>query len=155
MAGAQRRSDADDPDRDVDLLDHRSGRAADDVDLGYLAPVLRHADVDVRSGVLSARGALEYAPWTKVLTLDAVDLARADLDYVRRRAADAPLGEQASTAAARVTDQPTMQIDVARLEVTGGRFGYRDDTASPPYRQRARGPGRPSMSRGGPRARRT
>jgi hypothetical protein len=33
-----------------------------------------------------------------------------------------------------VTDEPTMQIDVARLAVTGGHFGYRDDTASPPYR---------------------
>jgi hypothetical protein len=107
---------------------------ADDVDLGYLAPALRHADVDVRSGVLSARGALEYAPRAKILTLETVDLARADLDYVRRRTADAPLAEQATTAAARVTDEPTMQIDVARLAVTGGRFGYRDDTASPPYR---------------------
>jgi hypothetical protein len=107
---------------------------AEEVDLGYLAPALRHADVDVRSGVLSARGALEYAPRTKVLTLEAVDLARADLDYMRRRAADAPLGEQATNAAARVTDEPTMRIAVARLAVAGGHFGYRDDTASPPYR---------------------
>jgi Domain of Unknown Function (DUF748) len=106
---------------------------AENVDLGYLAPALRHANVDVRGGTLSARGTLEYGPRTKILKLATLDVNSPDLDYERRRPEEAPVTEQASKAAARVTNEPVMTIDVARLTIANGQIGYRDKTTTPPY----------------------
>src|SRR5262249_21304154 len=58
--------------------------------LDYLEPILHHYDLTARSGTLTTRGEVEYAPTVKTARLSEVSLDLVDLDYGEgaRRPAD-------------------------------------------------------------------
>jgi len=102
--------------------------------LAYLQPILHHWDVTVRSGTLSAKGEVEYAPTAKAVVLSDASLDRADLEYVKRRETQGTPTEQATTAATKVTQQPSVLVKAEQARVERSRVSYVDETADPPYR---------------------
>jgi hypothetical protein len=112
----------------------RAGFDLDGLGLAYLQPILRHWDVTVRSGTLSAKGEIEYAPKNKAVALSSATVERADLEYVKQRKSQAPPGEQATRVATKVTQQPSVLIKAEEARVERSKVSYLDETTDPPYR---------------------
>jgi len=108
--------------------------ALDGLRLDCLKPILHHYDLSVRRGTLSAHGEIEYAPKVQRVDLATVTLERADLEYVKRRTAQAGITESAAKGAAKVTQRPAVVATAERVQITRSRLAYADETADPHYR---------------------
>lgn len=108
----------------------------DQIDLEYFRPVLARYGVDVRRGVLAAKGNVEYAPKIKAVALEEASVRGVELDYASTPAT-AGQGKQAAhatvKAAEQVSNQPEMQFRIGQLRVTG-TFGFVNKKANPSYR---------------------
>src|SRR5262249_17327204 len=102
--------------------------------LDYLEPILHHYDLTVRSGTLTTRGEVEYAPTVKTARLSEVSLDLVDLDYVKARADQPTASEKATHAAAAATQQPSVAVHADRIRIVDSALAYRNETTDPPYR---------------------
>lgn len=104
------------------------------LELRHLAPVMKHAGAEIRSGRASAWGGFEYAPKHAELYLQEVQIAGADVTYVKSTRQQASLSDAATTGAAAVTQQPAATVKADRIVIDRSTLGYRDETIDPPYR---------------------
>jgi len=105
-----------------------------DLDMRNVASVARHAGAEIRSGKVSAWGAVEYAPKVTVLALTDVRVDGADVTYVKSAPEQASLSDAATVGVAKVTQQPAAEVHAERIVIDKSTLGYRDQTTNPPYR---------------------
>ena len=109
----------------------------DNVGLGHLEPVLSRYNLDVKGGVLSAGGEMEYAPTIRVFHLRRVAVRDVEADYVHTAAtaaAEKRRREKVKEAAEEVSNKPGTFLGVDELTVRGGYLGYVNRGADPAYR---------------------
>jgi len=108
------------------------------VALEPLLPVTARYNVQIRGGVLSAEGQLEYSvdgdthANLKVLTLDNVRV-----DYVhtaQTKAKETQVGQAAVKTAQKIQNEPETLIRIDRGELNNSEFGFINEAAKPPYR---------------------
>jgi hypothetical protein len=107
------------------------------VNLAAFGPVTQRAHLDVRKGVLNARGDLEYAPQVKVLHLHELTLDGFDGDYVRTaqgKRTEQAVARTAGRAAERAANHPNVLLRVDLLRVRNGTFGFVNRAARERYR---------------------
>ena len=105
-----------------------------DLDMRNVASVAKHAGADIKSGRVSAWGAVEYAPKKTSLDLTDVRVSDADITYVKSTPDQASLSDAATVGAAKVTQQPAAEVRADRIVIDKSTLGYRDETRDPPYR---------------------
>ena len=105
-----------------------------DLDMRNVASVAKHAGADIKSGRVSAWGAVEYAPKKTSLDLTDVRVSDADITYVKSTPDQASLSDAATVGAAKVTQQPAAEVRADRIVIDKSTLGYRDQTTNPPYR---------------------
>lgn len=109
------------------------------VALDYFKPVLARYNFELKRGVLTGRGNVEYSPTVKVVDLDEVRLDNFDGSYVHRKGTAA---EETTKAAARktaevakdVSNKPDTLIRVRELTAKDSTFGFVNADVSPQYR---------------------
>jgi len=105
--------------------------------LDYLQPALRHFNVTVRRGTLSADGAVEYAAKKNEVALKTLRIDGGDLEY--RYATEQPTAEKqlAKTAAKTATesaDQSEAAVQADRITIRDSAFAILNATVNPHYR---------------------
>ena len=109
-----------------------------DVALEPLLPVSRHYNIQIRGGVLSADGHLEYTAEGKTeANLKTLTIEDARLDYVHTRESttqEAHVGRAAVKAAKNLQDKPETLIRIDHGEIINSEFGFVNEAATPPYR---------------------
>jgi hypothetical protein len=109
-----------------------------EVPLEPLLPVTARYNVEVRGGVLSAEGKLEYsAEGTTEATLNRLAIERVRLDYVHTSgttAKEARVGRAALKRAKALGNTPETRIRIVHGEITHSEFGFVDHAATPRYR---------------------
>ena len=126
----------------ADFLAHphvalRTAIAVDDIALDFFRPVLRHHDLDVRGGTLSAEGEIEYAPAGTRVDLARVTVREPRADYVRRPETaerDRARAKKAVDTAQEVSGDPELVLRIGELEVTGADLGWTNRAQQPRYR---------------------
>lgn len=109
-----------------------------EVPLEPLLPVTARYNFEVRGGVLSAEGKLEYsAEGATEATLNRLAIERVRLDYVRTSgttAKEARVGRAALKRAKALGNTPETHIRIIHGEITDSEFGFVDHAATPRYR---------------------
>lgn len=104
------------------------------VPLTLLAPIARHWALDVTAGTVAAAGSLRHAEGRTALTLREVAVDQPALAFVTRTGADEKRLERAARATTVPAERPAFALEVRAARVRNGTFGFRDETATPPYR---------------------
>ncbi|HVT16357.1 MAG TPA: DUF748 domain-containing protein [Thermoanaerobaculia bacterium] len=106
------------------------------VPLDRLQQFKDRSSVELRQGLLSSMGAVEYAPRVKVVDVADLLLEGVRLDYVHAAAtaeAERQRGKALAAAAKQAEESPVvMRLD--RLRLTGGSVGFVNRETQPPYR---------------------
>ena len=100
------------------------------VPLDRLGPLIEDYRLQVSRGELSARGELEYGPERRRATLDEVLIAGIHIDYV----SDPALTQRAVEAVTEARREPSTEIVVRRLRLTGSELGFISRAREPHYR---------------------
>jgi len=109
----------------------------EDMELAYFKPITDRQNITVRSGTLSAKGGLEYAPKITALRLKKLLLKGVDADYIhtaQTAAAEQERVQKAGQAAKQLSNEPTTKIRADVLTVQDSRFAYVNKTSNPNYR---------------------
>lgn len=102
----------------------------DAVPLDRLQPVVRDYRLTVRSGLLGARGSLEYGPRRRRLSLDDVEVAGVRVDYL----SDPEVTRRAVAAVQEAERQQHTAVAVRRVHLSGSELGFVNQGRSPGYR---------------------
>src|SRR5262249_60417874 len=84
-----------------------------------------------------ARGPSEYAPPAKSVHLDKVVVQGPEIEYLhtpQTAAAERARADVTVSAAKKASNNPELELQIDRLEIAKGRFGFVNRAASPPYR---------------------
>jgi hypothetical protein len=107
------------------------------VDLSRFQSVARRHHIALRQGVLSAAGALEYAPTGQTVHLHQVDVQGLQLDYVHT-AQGAPVkkgrAQPGKRVAHEVSQAPGLRLRADRVRVVQSQIGFVNRAATPAYR---------------------
>lgn len=106
------------------------------LDLSVLEPVLARHHLELDQGTMSGRGRLKYAPKTKLVDLEELRLVGVRLDYVHpaSEAAQARVARQVAAAAREVSDEASMVLRAARVQIEKSTLGFANRHTNPPYR---------------------
>src|SRR5688572_1654534 len=103
-----------------------------------LLPVTERYHVQVRGGILSADGRLEYtAEGMTTATLNRLSIEDADVDYIHApetAATEARVAHAAVKTAQQLDNKPETLIRIDHGVVKNSEFGFVNDAAKPPYR---------------------
>lgn len=111
--------------------------AVEDVELARLLPVTGRVNLQLRQGVLTAAGQMEYAPHVKSAELNKFDLRDARLDYVhssRTKEAEKARAKKTVEAAKEVMKEPTLYVRIKEGTISRSEFGFVDESTDPKYR---------------------
>ena len=101
-------------------------------------PVTGRYNVQVRGGVLSAEGHLEYtAEGETEANLKTLTIEHARVDYVHTSettAKETQVGQAAVKTAKKLQNKPDTLIRIDHGEITNSEFGFVNEAAKPPYR---------------------
>jgi Domain of Unknown Function (DUF748) len=106
------------------------------ITLDYLKPITERYKFSVRGGSLSTRGSIEYAPDVQKILISNVTLNGLDADYLHQEKGTAPTEKatkEVGKVARKTANEPTLEVKVDRLDIKGGRIGYVNQAAKPPY----------------------
>lgn len=115
----------------------RATVAIDDIALDFFRPVLRRYNLDVRGGLLSADGEIEYAPALTRVDLARVTVREADADYVHRPETakrEKARAKEAVDTAQEVSGDPEVVLRIGELQITGASLGWTNRAERPRYR---------------------
>ena len=107
------------------------------IELDYFKPVTNRVNLSVRKGTLGATGTFEYAPTSKSVHLDKVVLQGPEIEYLhtpQTAAAESARAKTTVSAAKKASNDPGLELQIDRLEIAKGRFGFVNRAATPPYR---------------------
>jgi len=124
------------------LADPQAGINADlvleHVALEPLLPVTGRYNVQVRGGVLSAKGHLEHtAEGETKANLKTITIEHARVDYVHApetTAKEARVGRAVVKTAKKLQNHPDTLIRIDHAEIKNSEFGFVNEAAEPPYR---------------------
>ncbi len=108
------------------------------VALEPLLPVTARYNVQIRGGVLSAEGQLEYSAKGEIqANLKTLTIENARVDYVhtsQTTAKETQVGRAAVTTAKKLQNKPETLVRIDRGELNNSEFGFINEAAKPPYR---------------------
>jgi uncharacterized protein DUF748 len=108
----------------------------DQITLDYFKPIAERYQLSVRTGSLSTRGSIEYAPDVQKILISNVSLTGFDADYLHQEAQTSPtekVTKEAGKVARETANEPTLEVKVESF--TGdGRIGFVNQAAKPPYK---------------------
>ncbi|HEY3276189.1 MAG TPA: DUF748 domain-containing protein [Syntrophorhabdaceae bacterium] len=107
------------------------------IELADLTPVLKKANILIKKGTLSGKGAVEYAPDITEINLESVELKGPAIDYVTLPQTTEAEKERARAAARKAKEASTessAKIRVGLLTISQGAFGFVNKSESPPFR---------------------
>ena len=112
--------------------------ALENVALDYFLPVTSRYNLQLRKGVLSAEGQMEYAADdTKVVNLETVTIDGIRMDYVHApetQVAEAEVAKAAVETAKELQNKPQTLIRIDHAIIKNSEFGFVNKAAKPPYR---------------------
>jgi hypothetical protein len=109
----------------------------DDLRLDHLQPALRHVNVSVRRGRMSAEGEIESAPKRSMVNLREVTVRDAEVDYRYTTAAptvERQVAEKAADTATRPSEQTGTLVEAKRVAIEDSVLGLVNETTDPHYR---------------------
>jgi hypothetical protein len=127
---------------DANFLDkpHPSVRAAvklNDLALGYLAPIAKRYNVQLRRGTVSGEGDFELRPERTAVHLARAEIKNVEADYVHSATTaprEAARAKKTARAAKQTLNEPSIQVRVDALRVRDSRLGFVNRAAQPDYR---------------------
>lgn len=117
-----------------------TGRAEIDISqvpLERLKPVTTNVNVNIRGGILSARGEAEYGKKTRRAHLRWARIDEIAVDYVHKphtAAEEARRVQKVEQVATELAGAPETVVRIDELEIRKAELGYIDQTTNPPYR---------------------
>ena len=125
---------------DVDFLAKPHIALKGDLELGeitldYFKPIAERYKLSVRTGSLSTRGSIEYAPDVQKIMINNLSLTGLDADYLHQETQTAPtekVTKEAGKVARETANEPTLEVKVERF-TADGRIGFVNQAAKPPY----------------------
>jgi hypothetical protein len=107
----------------------------DQITLDYFKPIAERYQLSVRTGSLSTRGSIEYAPDVQKILISNLSLTGLDADYLHQETQTSPtekVTKEAGKVARETANEPTLEVKVESF--TGdGRIGFVNQAAKPPY----------------------
>jgi len=110
--------------------------AFDQIDLSYFRPITERYHFDVRGGVISTAGKLEYAANKKILDVPdlRVDGLIADYKHVEKSAPTEELAKKTGRAIEQKSNDPSLEVRFNNVRIAGGELGMVNRAAKPEYR---------------------
>jgi hypothetical protein len=108
----------------------------DQITLDYFKPIAERYQLSVRTGSLSTRGSIEYAPDVQKILISNVSLTGLDADYLHQETQTSPtekVTKEAGKVARETANEPTLEVKVQSF-TADGRIGYVNQAAKPPYK---------------------
>ena len=107
-----------------------------EIPLDDVKPVALHANLEVEKGVLNARGHATITPQKQNLKLEKATLDGIRVVYVHKpqtASAEAQRLDTVKDAAADVSNEARLLVEVEEMQIRDSRLGYRDEALSPGY----------------------
>jgi hypothetical protein len=107
------------------------------IDLGYFRPITDRYHFDVRKGVFSGDGTLEYAAKRKVLDVPEIRVDGLVADYVNVKPGKSPTKEitkKTGQAIEKQSNNPGMELRLDRVRMAGAELGIINKASDPEYR---------------------
>ena len=115
----------------------KSEVAFDQIDLSYFRPITERYQFDVRSGVVSTAGTLEYAANRKILDVPDLRVDRLTADYVHVKKETAPteeLSKKTDRVIKETSNDPGLEVRFNNVRIVGAELGMINKAADPEYR---------------------
>ena len=109
----------------------------DDVKLDDIVPVTGRFNVQLRRGRLSAKGHVEYSPYTKAVRLSDLLMDGVRLDYVHAastRQSEKHVAKEVARAAEKASNHPDLLLRIDRGKILNSEVGFVNEAVQPAYR---------------------
>ncbi|MGH7794093.1 MAG: DUF748 domain-containing protein [Candidatus Binatia bacterium] len=112
------------------------GVAFDQIDLSYFRPITERYHFDVRGGVVSTAGTLEYAGNKKILDVPdlRVDRLIADYEHVKESSPTEELAKKTDRVIKEKSNDPGLEVRFNNVRIAGAELGMINRAANPEYR---------------------
>jgi Domain of Unknown Function (DUF748) len=107
----------------------------DQITLDYFKPIAERYKLSVRTGSLSTKGSIEYAPDVEKILISNLSLTGLDADYLHQETQTSPtekVTKEAGKVARETANEPTLEVKIERF-TAAGRIGYVNQAAKPAY----------------------
>lgn len=110
--------------------------AFDQIDLSYFRPITERYHFDVRGGVISTAGTLEYAAKKKILQVPdlRVDGLIADYAHVKKSSPTEELSKKTGRVIEEKSNDPGLEVRFNNVRIVGAELGMVNRAADPKYR---------------------
>ena len=109
----------------------------EDVRLDDLLPLMGRVNVQLRKGVISSTGHVEYSPYAQVVELKTLVLDGVQLDYVHAThtaQSEKHVAAKTAQAAKKVGNDPELLLRIDHGKILNSEFGFINRAAQPEYR---------------------
>ncbi len=107
------------------------------IPLNYFKPVAARSNLDIRNGLASLSGRIEYSPTIASAQVEDLTIRDLTMDYVhtaQTATAEKKRAKKVGKAAKAVSNKPEIQLRLAQFRLTGSNLGVVNKDADPPYR---------------------
>lgn len=107
------------------------------IDLGYFRPITERYYFDVRRGVFSTSGTIEYAAKKKIIDVPEIRIDSLVADYVHAKRDTGPteeLSKKTDKVVKKTSNDPEFEVRLDRMRVAGGELGMINRASKPQYR---------------------
>lgn len=113
-----------------------AGVTFDQIDLSYFRPITERYHFDVRGGMISTAGTLEYAANKKILDVPdlRVDGLIADYEHVKKSAPTEELAKKTGRVIEQKSNDPGLEVRFNNVRIAGAELGMVNRAANPEYR---------------------
>ena len=111
--------------------------AFDQIDLSYFRPITERYHFDVRGGVITTAGTLEYAANKKILDVPDLRVDRLRADYVHVKEEKSPteeLAKKTDRVVKEKSNDPGLELRFNNVRIVGAELGMINKAADPEYR---------------------
>ena len=105
--------------------------------LDDLSPVTGRVNMQLRQGLLSARGHVEYSPYAQEVKLTDLLLEGVQPNYVHMAAtkrSEKHVARKTAQAAEQAANHPELKLEIDRGKILNSEFGFINKATKPPYR---------------------
>lgn len=109
----------------------------EEVKLDDLVPLTGRVNVQLRKGVISSSGHVEYSPYAKVAELKNLMLDGVELDYVHAattKESEKQVAAKTAQAAKQAKNHPELLLRIDKGKILHSEFGFVNKAARPAYR---------------------
>lgn len=107
------------------------------IDLSYFRPIAERYQFDVRSGVFSTTGTMEYAAHKKILDVPEVRVDGLTADYIHVKSETSPtkeISKKTSRAIEETSNDPGLEVRLDRIQIVDAVLGTVNRASDPEYR---------------------